>query len=295
LYPFTSTPSDLTIDSESLIKCLSKERVLDNHIEVNTRGAVNLYSAIVDSAENGYVLGRFVKLKTDNIETIDKKTFFEDLTIIGEDKYIEENAYFAWNLATNLLLAQWKPDSLNVLTGNSNRILQKACDECSFRHYIKIEPFPSKEFIQNIIQNKGIVSKYRLSFKELGKPYLEEQGLSSDVVWQIADDQEVEMDLVIRLGRRPELSESLFGKLTSIARRILFGTNKFVVYTDEGNFDLIGEKAIYYSETVTILDDLGLYRKEIYKTIKQKLMAETNNLLEIRKRTDAKKPTLDKF
>ena len=295
MYPFTSTPSDFTLESKSLIECLSKERVLDNHIEVNARGAVNLYSAIVDSAENGFVLGRFVKLKTDNIETIDKKTFYEDLAIIGEDKYIEENAYFVWNIATNLLLAQWNLESLNVLTGNSNRVLQKAFFECNLRHDIKIEPFPSKEFIQNIIQNKGIISKYRLSFKELGKPYLEEQGLGGDIVWQIAEDQEVEMDLVIRLGQRPELSESLFGKLTSIARRILSGTNKFVVYTDEGNFDLIGEKAIYYSETVTILDDLDLYRKEIYKKIKQKLMAETNNLLEIRKRTDAKNPTLDKF
>ena len=295
MYPFTSTPSDFTLESKSLIECLSKERVLDNHIEVNARGAVNLYSAIVDSAENGFVLGRFVKLKTDNIETIDKKTFYEDLAIIGEDKYIEENAYFVWNIATNLLLAQWNLESLNVLTGNSNRVLQKAFLECNLRHDIKIEPFPSKEFIQNIIQNKGIISKYRLSFKELGKPYLEEQGLGGDIVWQIAENQEVEMDLVIRLSQRPQLSESLFGKLTSIARRILSGTNKFVVYTDEGNFDLIGEKAIYYSETVTILDDLDLYRKEIYKKIKQKLMAETNNLLEIRKRTDAKNPTLDKF
>ena len=192
-------------------------------------------------------------------------------------------------------MAQWNLESLNVLTGNSNRVLQKAFAECNLSHDIEIEPFHSKEFIQTIIRNKGIVSKYRLSFKELGKPYLEEQGLGGDVVWQIAEDQEVELDLVIRLGQRPVLSETLYSKLRSVAQRILPGTNKFVVYTDDGNFDLIGEKAIYYSETITILDDLDLYRKEIYKAIKQKLVAETNNLLEIRKRTDAKKPTLDKF
>lgn len=294
LYPFALTPSNFTVNLETLSECMSKKRILDNHIEVSSRGAVHVYSVIVDSTLGDFVAGRFVKLKTDNIETIDKRTFEEDLAIIGVDKYIEENAYFIWNLRTNILLAQFNLDSLNVLTGNSNKVLKKALSECGLLHNIEIAPFPSKEFIQNIIENKGTIYKYNLSFSELSKPYLEEMGMQSDLIWEIAENQGVELGIFIKLSHHQTLTESLYSKLKNLVSRILPGAKRFVVYTDEGNFDLIGDKAIYYSETVLIYDDLDLYRQEIYNVIRKKLMAETSNLLEIRKKME-KNQTLDQF
>ena len=118
LYPFTIFPSNLYLDSKKILDCMQRNNVLKNCIEVPARGATNLYSIIADAAVNDVVQGRFVKLKSDNIETIDKNTLEEDLQVIGEDKYIEANAYFVWNFKNNLLLAQWDLESRYKLLGN---------------------------------------------------------------------------------------------------------------------------------------------------------------------------------
>ncbi len=295
LYPFTISPREFVVDSTRLTECLSIKRLFDNKVEIKARGGVNQYSITVDFYEDGFVFGRFVKLKTDNIETIDKKTMYEDLQKIGEDKFIEQNAYFVWSLSTNLFLGQWNLESLNVLTGNSNLVLQNAISKCNLGRNIKIEPFPSKEFIQNIIENRGLINKYKLSFRELSKTYLEDYGMGGETVFQIAEDQSVELDIEIKLSQRKTLSQSVFDNLKSVTEHILPGTKKFIVYTNDGNFDLIGEKAIYYSQKIPIMDDLALYRKQIYNLIKKKLIEETNKLLKITKITNAAQQTLDIF
>lgn len=256
---------------------------------------MNIYSIILDDFEDSRFYGRFVKLKNENIETIDKKNFDEKFEKIGEDKYIEQNAYFVWNVSNNLLLAQWNLESLNVLTGNSNKVLKKALSKSGVDTGAQMEPFPSKDFIENIIQNRGEIWKYSLSFKELGKPYSETKGLGGSVVWDVAEDQEVSIDLVVRLSQRKTLTQSFFDKLSGIANVIRDGTKKFVVYTDDGNFDLIGEKAIYYSEKITVLDDLDQYRNEMYRVIKNKLTEETDNLLGIRRISEKKRPDLYRY
>jgi len=194
-----------------------------------------------------------------------------------------------------LLLAQWNLESLNVLTGNSNKVLKNALSISGLDSNIQMEPFPSKEFIENIIQNRGEVWKYRFSFRELSKSYSETKGLGGPIVWDVAEDQEVGIELVVKLSQRKTLTQSFFNKLSNIANEIRGGTKKFVVYTDDGNFDLIGEKAIYYSEDVTALDDLDEYRNEIYKVIGNKLVEETDNLLGIRRISENKRPDLFRY
>ena len=295
LYPFSISPSEYIVNSAVIENHLKKEAVLDNSIEVRSRGAVNTYSIILDHFKDSKFYGRFVKLKSDNIETIDKKTFKEDLETIGEDKYIEHNAYFVWNISNNLLLAQWNIESLNVLTGNSNKVLKKAFLNSGVDSNIQIEPFPSKEFIENIIQNRGEIWKYTLSFKELSKSYSESNGLGSPLVWEMAENQELRMDIVVRLTERKTLTHAFFKRLQQIAEKIRGNTKKFVVYTDDGNFDLIGEKSIYYSETVRIMNDLVEYRNEIYRVIDFKLAQETENLLGIRRISERRRPDILKY
>ena len=295
LYPFSISPSEYIVNSAVIENHLKKEAVLDNSIEVRSRGAVNTYSIILDYFKDSKFYGRFVKLKSDNIETIDKKTFKEDLETIGEDKYIEHNAYFVWNISNNLLLAQWNIESLNVLTGNSNKVLKKAFLNSGVDSNIQIQPFPSKEFIENIIQNRGEIWKYTLSFKELSKSYSESNGLGSPLVWEMAENQELRMDIVVRLTERKTLTHAFFKRLQQIAEKIRGNTKKFVVYTDDGNFDLIGEKSIYYSETVRIMNDLVEYRNEIYRVIDFKLAQETENLLGIRRISERRRPDILKY
>ncbi len=295
LYPFSISPNEYPVDVAVIKENLRKEKVIDNSIEVRARGAVNTYSIILDDFRDSKFYGRFVKLKSDNIETLNKTTFEEDLETIGEDKYIEQNAYFVWNVSNNLLLAQWNLESLNVLTGNSNKVLKKALTNSAVDSNVQMEPFPSKEFIENIIQNRGEIWKYRLSFKELGKSYSESNGLGGSVVWDLAEDQEVGIDLVVRLSQRKTLTSKFFEGLQRIAERIRGSTKKFVVYTDEGNFDLIGEKAIYYSETVKVMNDLNEYRNEMYRLINNKLSEETGNLLEIRRISERRRPDLFRY
>ena len=272
--------------------------------KVTSRGYENTYSAIVDSVDSDFVRGRFVKLKKDNIEKLKKisqngkNAFEEKLEVTGIDEYIEANAYFVWNLNNNLILAQYNPDSLNVLTRYSRVILGSSLSRCNvFSANIQLEPFPSDEFIDEIIRKKGLVRKFRLSFKNMNKKQMESLGMSSDLIWEIADTDELGLTVStsIELNQPKTLTREFYNKLKEIAYRILRKTSKYVVYTDEGNFDLIGEKFIYYNETVEIKDTIEEYRKEIYGKMLHKLHEQTEILENIRKLEEQKYPPIDSF
>ena len=284
LYPLSIDPALKLLDNQLIFKAWQKVNVFNNVQEIEVRKVINYYSIIVDYIDNEYINGRFVKLKTDNIETINKNTTDEDLEVIGPDKYIEANSYFIWDTKNNLMLGQWNKESLNVLTKNGSAVLTNLLKKYNFSNNdVRLEPIPSKELISDIIKNKGRIQKYFLKFKHINKPYFEEagknEGITDTLIWDIAENRAMDLSLNLKLNDPITLTQSFFSKLKGIAHRNKQIQEKFAVYTDEGNFDLLGEKYVYYTENVDIGKNLQEYRKNIYGAIQSVYTAQIDAIL----------------
>ena len=284
LYPLSIDPALKLLDNQLIFKAWQKVNVFNNVQEIEVRKVINYYSIIVDYIDNEYINGRFVKLKTDNIETINKNTTDEDLEVIGPDKYIEANSYFIWDTKNNLMLGQWNKESLNVLTKNGSAVLTNLLIKYNFSNSdVRLEPIPSKELIIDIIKNKGRIQKYFLKFKHINKPYFEEagknEGITDTLIWDIAENRAMDLSLNLKLNDPITLTQSFFSKLKGIAHRNKKIQEKFAVYTDEGNFDLLGEKYVYYTEYVDIGKNLQEYRKNIYGAIQNVYTAQLETIL----------------
>ena len=284
LYPLSIDPALKLLDNQLIFKAWQKVNVFNNVQEIEVRKVINYYSIIVDYIDKAYINGRFVKLKTDNIETINKNTTDEDLEVIGPDKYIEANSYFIWDTKNNLMLGQWNKESLNVLTKNGSAVLTNLLIKYNFSNSdVRLEPIPSKELIIDIIKNKGRIQKYFLKFKHINKPYFEEagknEGITDTLIWDIAENRAMDLSLNLKLNDPITLTQSFFSKLKGIAHRNKKIQEKFAVYTDEGNFDLLGEKYVYYTEYVDIGKNLQEYRKNIYGAIQNVYTAQLETIL----------------
>ncbi len=290
LYPMSIDPTLKSLDDQVIFNAWQKDNVFDNVQEIEDRKIKNFYSIIVDSLDNGYINGRFVKLKTDNIETIDKTTKDEDLEVIGPDKYIEENSYFIWDTKKNLMLAQWNRDSLNVLTKKARDILTNLLKKYNISTVdVKLEPIPSEKLISDIIKQKGKIDKYFLKFKHINKPYFEkagnDEGITDTLIWDIANRGSMDLSLNIKLVNPITLTQSFFDKLKNIAYKNKKIQERFGVYTDEGNFDLLGDKYVYYTEYVDIGKNLPEYRKNVYKAINDMYADQLKAILRMTKVT----------
>ena len=284
MYPLSIDPALKLLDNQLIFKAWQKVNVFNNVQEIEVRKVINYYSIIVDYIDKAYINGRFVKLKTDNIETINKNTTDEDLEVIGPDKYIEANSYFIWDTKNNLMLGQWNKESLNVLTKNGSAVLTNLLIKYNFSNSdVRLEPIPSKELIIDIIKNKGRIQKYFLKFKHINKPYFEEagknEGITDTLIWDIAENRAMDLSLNLKLNDPITLTQSFFSKLKGIAHRNKKIQEKFAVYTDEGNFDLLGEKYVYYTEYVDIGKNLQEYRKNIYGAIQNVYTAQLETIL----------------
>ena len=284
MYPLSIDPALKLLDNQLIFKAWQKVNVFNNVQEIEVRKVINYYSIIVDYIDKAYINGRFVKLKTDNIETINKNTTDEDLEVIGPDKYIEANSYFIWDTKNNLMLGQWNKESLNVLTKNGSAVLTNLLKKYNFSNSdVRLEPIPSEELISDIIKNKGRIQKYFLKFKHINKPYFEKagknDGITDTLIWDIAENRAMDLSLNLKLNNPITLTQSLFSKLKGIANRNKKIQEKFTVYTDEGNFDLLGEKYVYYTENVDIGKNLQEYRKNIYGAIQSVYTAQIDTIL----------------
>ena len=288
LYPLSLNPLLKSLDNQVILDSLKKDNIFDNVQEFLDRGIRSSYSIIADSIYNGYLNGRFVKLKSDNIETIDKKTKQEDLEVIGPDKYIEANSYFIWDTKNNLMVAQWNRDSLNVLTKKSSSILSNSLKKHKIINIdVELQPFPSEELIKYILQNKGNIHKYFLKFNQLSKPYFEQAGIDSGItdtlIWDIANRESIGLSLTIKLDNPLTLTQAILDKLKNIANKNKKIQTRFGVYTDEGNFDLIGDKYVYYTEYVNTGTNLQEYRENVYKAINDIYAKERDTIFPMRK------------
>ena len=218
LYPLSMGPALKSLDDQVIFKAWQKDNVFKNVQEIEVRGIKNFYSIIVDSLDIGYINGRFIKLKKDNIETINKITKDEGLEVIGEDKYIEANSYFIWDTKCNIMLAQWNIDSLNVLTKKAGEILTNILKKYNINTVnVRLVPIPSQQLISDIIKQKGKVDKYFLKFNHINKPYFEkagkDEGITDTLIWDIANRGSMDLSLNIKLINPITLTQSLFDKL----------------------------------------------------------------------------------
>ncbi len=296
LYPLLFLPRKDLFSGAELKEELNIQRVMENKFPINYRGNENLYSVIVDDYDKNFTFGRFSKLKKDNIERLqieDKGDFREELDVTEENEYIEANAYFVWDLDNNILLAEYNRDSLNVLSNSLVKVLGNAFRTRGIHGIdLTLQPFPSEEFIQEIIAKKGRVYKYYLSLKEMNKESLEHYGASSELIWQIARTGQLGISTTFRLADGQSFTSTIYENLKKIADKVRKDANKMIVYTDAGNFDLIGDKAIYYNTDVTLKNEINAYRKEMYQVIKEKLTENIDLLLEILKKMELKQTRL---
>lgn len=301
LYPISVIPRDQIINGEDLADWFQVQNVIRNSKNFKHRGHENLYSVIVDKCDSDQVFGRFVKLKKDNVEKLirggtSEEKYEEKLEVTKENEFIEANSYFVWNTIDNLMLAEYNTESVNILTGTSSSVLNHGLGVHQVFRDFRLAPFPSSEFIQQIIDDGGVVSRYYLSFEDLSKSYLESLKMDANLIWQIAEKNTLGLSMAIKLDTPKTLTEQLFGILRDVSNKIDDKAKKFVVHTSEGNFDLIGVKFIYYSETARIEEDIIKYRNEIYREISEVLADKKQSLQGIRKKKKSSRQVdLDPF
>lgn len=249
---------------------------------------------IVDSFDDQKVNGRFVKLKKDNIEKLETTNFKEKIDITGIDEFIEMNAFFVWLVQEDLLLAEYNTESLNILTKNSSIVISKALKRCSvFNEDISLQPFPSRDLITEIIKNGGLINKYHLAFQDLNKTYLESMGLSGETIWSLAESGELDLSQTLTLSKSQQLTDEKYRFLKEIANKLKLKAKKMVVYTDEGNFDLIGNKYVYYNKKALQYDEIEKSRREVYGIILSELLLQQITINKMRALEERRQPSLD--
>lgn len=252
LYPLIlNLNNNVNLTSKEIADCLKSERILINMKRLGTKLIDNLYSIVVDHYENGLLKGRLLKLRQDPLEkVIDdkvKKEIIEKILATPENEYLEESVLFVWNIYEGIMFAQFNPDTVNVLHSKPFALINNAVFICKRVLLLnELHPLPSKEFIKEIVEKKGGIKKYVLKFGDINLKYLEDAGIKSDL-WEIAEQNNFSLDLILKPQGNLRLNIGLFNMLEKFADKFSNKAKNLTVNTEIGNFDLIGEKLIFFT------------------------------------------------
>jgi len=282
------------LNGNMLKNCLSIDNVLNNILVKNYKNLkieVN-YSLVADKLDNNYIYGRFIKLKKDNIEKLMQDTqsniekIKEELLTLKDNEFIEENAYFVFNLKSGIMLANYNPDSVNILKSAASDTFNNAMQKCKYNDPIKLYPFPSDELIDDMINNGSQILKYHIIFPQLSLQRIEDidkHGVFNDIFSLADSNQSFGLMFEMSLSKPQTLTHKVLNLLKEYIKK--FGKiEKFTVYTDYMNFDLIADRYVYFSIDIEVKDDLEDNMKNIYKNIYDLLVEKQDRILNMVKK-----------
>lgn len=252
IYPLYILPRNSRIDSSIFYTCVLINRIKENMLKTNWRGEEIPYSIIGDKLNGHLVNGRFLRLNKDDVGRIDIDKLKEEVLTNGPSQYVEENSHFVLDTASNLLFCEYNPSGVNALSKKASEIINNSLFKCGVSiPKVELSPIPSDDMIEAVV-GSGMIKRYRLAFQGVNAKHIEEAGGPSSLINEIAENDALDFDMILKLNKRKLITTSLISSLKSIAERIRAKKAKsFKVYTDEGNFDLIRENLLYYDAEVS--------------------------------------------
>lgn len=280
-----------SLDANNLKNCLSKENALSKNIfekDYKNNGKKILYSIVADKFENNFMYGRFIKLNSNYMEKIkediqsNKVTITEELVKLETGAYFAQNAHFVCNLNSGIMLANYNSDSVNILTSAAPDTFNHALQQCNLPT-IKLTPFPSSELINEMIKKKAQIFNYYISFPQLSVQYIENIGKdNSDIFKMVFGLLDTTPGFKLKFKLTPSHPEILTPNKLKSLRQFIRKSEKmdrFTVYTDYMNFDLVADKYVYYSTEIDQKEDIDENREVIYKNIYSILIQNHQSIL----------------
>jgi hypothetical protein len=280
LYPLLVLPRDLKIDPNFLFECVAKERIPLNVVRTYWNQEAITYTIIGDSLDGRFVRGRFLKLIKDDIGRIDLEKLKEEIITNGPSEYVEENSHFIYDTSLNLVLAEYNPGGVNVLTKRASQLLDNAIKKCArdLRNII-VNPIPSEEFIEQIV-GTGFTKSARIHFERINLKYLEDKGATSSLISALAEEEGFDLGIFAKMTVPRPLSVEKFKGFKELADKFKGKADSLKVNTDEGNFDIIKDNLLYFNAEIE-RSNTDIMRLELFSKMQERLITSAPMILRI--------------
>jgi len=291
IYPLYILPRTFSVNPISLFNCIKINRIKTNILKIKWREEEIPYSLIGDGLDGNLIYGRLLRLNKDDVGRIDIDKLKEEVLTNGPSQYVEENSHFLFDTLNNLVFCEYNPNGVNALSKRASEIFNNSISKCgSSRPSIILSPIPSDDLIE-ALAGSGMIKRYRLQFPGVNAQYIEEFGGPSSFINKIAEEDRLELDITLKLGRKTLFSSDKLMKLREQAGILKKRKAKsFKVYTDEGNFDLIASNLLYYDAEVVRKSHIEM-REDLFEQIRNLLENNSEKILTIIRN----QPNLDRF
>lgn len=281
IYPLYILPRKLQIEPDQFLKCISITNVKKNTIETEWHGDTRLYSIIGDKVQGAFVQGRLLRLNKDIRSKLDLDLLKEDDLNLGPNQYVEEEAFFLLDTKLNIMMCEYNPSSLNVLSCRFEMLLNQVMVKCGLvLPSLLVRPIPSNAFIKRAV-GSALIKRERVEFPELDLMNLEKSGVSSDMIKDLVEGRNFGINITIKYDVKPDLSERKFEKLRSLVDRVRSLASSFKVYTTEGNFDLIKENLLFYDFDVESRSNHDQMVRAIHEELAELHLQQMKEIMEI--------------
>ena len=200
IYPLYLIPRIFVVDPTELLSSIELKNIEVNTIKPTWRGDTKLYSIVGDKESSGIVQGRFLRLNKDNRSKVDFKKLMESELGLGPNEYVEEEAFFLFDTHDKLLLGEYNPSSVNVLGQRVGQLLNHVLQKIKPPPpEVSVYPIPSDSFLRSAV-GSALIRRERIEFPSLDLAHLEDVGVSSKVITELAEGENFGIVLTVKLN-----------------------------------------------------------------------------------------------
>jgi hypothetical protein len=283
LYPLVIMPRRLELNSEEFFEYIGVNNFPNNIVQIDSKGETKLYTMIGDklsSSDTHIIQGRFILFNKRIMSKIKLNPPQEEPLKLDPNEFLEEETYFLLDITNGVLLAEYNPGVVNVLSGRIKYLLNNILFKFRKINIADLEAIPVENFIEKI-KDRAQVHKIKISLSWANLDYLENIGISSRKLKAYGENIEVEVTQIVKFRMPRIVTGNYIDKLRETKNSISEVAKSFKIYTDEGNFDLMGKNFVYYEINLDGTLSYDELKDSFHKGILDKYVEIQKNLLHI--------------
>jgi hypothetical protein len=233
-----------------------------NWVELKLESGETPHLLIVDKEENGFILGRFIRLRKEAPPILDKQNKTEEDFELTLTRYLEEISHFIWQLNDGLMFCQYNQYGIRYFPTSLNPYFNKRWEgDFALRDDV-ILPIENRDTITDFKNDKSAVLKFKvriakknvvLEEKERNKGF---PGLLNSIFgwgtfYNLADGDQSSYEIVVRKGRW-KTGAVKKGKVVEATEHLKSGDTEVQISaeTQDASYDLINGNLFNYKMTV---------------------------------------------
>lgn len=200
---------------------------------------------VIDEIENGFMFGRFFKLRDDSPTIFDREKGKErDIPLLNGEN-VKEESHFVWNVADSIILAEFNFSAIRMFSYPLSYYLNEkfGVNDC------RIEPLEDKNTFENLKMEDDILALNLRVAQESTKKLEEEYNLPAwKGLLEISKDNETIFEITVKRGRKKE-SKLDKDKVISIVGNLIENKapiESVKVETQDIVYDLIKNNLLFY-------------------------------------------------